>query len=444
MSDSARSVDHATAGLGRRLLHNLSAQSGTYVLSMALGVTTTAVLSRRLGPEGFGGFKFLFAFIYFFQTINDLGINTILIRDLARTPERTRELVHNILGFKILLAIASTLVAWAVAAWWPALTPSVRWAVAIFALILPIQAMTLPIVTLRANVLIGRASMIEVVNRVTGFVFMMIAILRGHGLIAVTAALVLGELAGLSAVVATTHRFVAPIPAFDRRVWKEVLRSSLPLGVAGLLVSLVNRFDFIMLQLLDRTNGLTAVGYYAAAYQVTGLLERLPLFVMATLYPLMSRLAAEDPAALVAVYRRSLRDFALLTVPMVAGVTFLAPFGIRLLNGANFLPAVLPLRILVWSTACLYPAMTAGNLLIALGKPNKNLLTWAIAAPVNLGLNLLLIPKYGVPGAALSTAVSFFTVLVTSLAMAERELGEAVRRHKVVVAEPMPGAATSR
>jgi O-antigen/teichoic acid export membrane protein len=426
------------ASLRQQLVGNLSAQAATFAVTAVLGLVTTVVLARWLGPEGFGGFKFLFAFIYFFQTVNDLGINVTLVRDLSQAPERTRQLVQHTLGLKVVMSVASVAVAWLAALWWPGLTPEVRWSVAVFALILPIQAFTLPIVTLHARVLIARASLVELINRATGFICMMAAVLLGYGLLPVTAALVAGELAGLAAVVATTRRFVPPIPAFDVTVWRQVLRASIPLGMAGLLVSLVNRADFLMLQLLLGDAGLAAVGYYGTAYQVTSVLERVPLFVMVTLYPVMSRLAADDPAALMSLYRRSVRKFALIAVPMVATVMFVAPWAVELLGGAAFAPAVAPLRILIWSTGLLYPAIVAGNVLIALGRSGQSLRAWAVATPVNLLLNLALIPMLGVSGAALATVASFLVVLVASLGMVERALRDAVARHQRLASHVMP------
>lgn len=408
--------------LRTRLLGNLSAQSATFLLSTALGLTTTMVLARHLGPEGFGGFRFLFAFIYFFQAVNDLGINTTLIRHLAQAPERAAELVQRTLGLKTLLSAASMAVAWAAAAWWPGLTAELRWSVALFAVILPIQAMTLPIVTLQARAQIARASLAEALSRTTGFAALMAAVALDYGLFGVTAALVVGEIAGLAVVLVITRRFVTPVPAFDLATWKDMLKSSLPLGTTLLLVSIVNRADFVLLQVLLGPAGLAAVGFYGTAYQVTSLAEKLPQFVMATLYPVMSRLVREDRSALTRLYRRAVRNMTLAAILVAGGVIWLAPIAVWILGGEGFEPAVRPLRILVLSTACLYPAIVAGDLLIAAGKPALNLRLWAVAAPVNILLNLVLIPRYGPSGAAAATVASFFIVLTGGLAMARREL----------------------
>jgi O-antigen/teichoic acid export membrane protein len=416
-----------TTGIGRRLGRNLTMQSGTQALSVCLSVVTTYVLSRKLGVEVYGGFRFLFTFIYFFQALNDLGINTMLIREISQRPERTNDLVRHLLGFKILIAVGLMLAAWVSARIFP-MPPFARLAVSVFALILPIQAMTLPFVVLQARVQIAQASVVELTNRLTGFALMMTAVWLGYGLLGVTAALVGGEIAGLAVVILLTRRVVLPVPHFNVAVWREVLALSLPLGAAGLLVALVNRVDFMMLEAMG---GLKPLGYYGAAYGVTGLFERVPLLIMATLYPLLSRLAAGDPEPLGRLYHRSLRNFSLGAVPVVGLVTWFAPVIVRLQFGPAYGPAVGLLRILIWATGCLYVAIVGGNLLIALGQQRVTLRAWLLAAAVNIGLNVIWIPRYGATGAAYATTISFGIVLVITLTACERLLADARRRHAV-------------
>ncbi len=81
------------------------------------------------------------------------------------------------------------------------------------------------------------------------------------------------------------------------------MRSSVPLGLATLLVASTNRLDFLM---LERMVGTEQVGLYSAAYKVTGLLERFPQLVMLTLYPVMAHAAGHDPPRLRSIYRRAL------------------------------------------------------------------------------------------------------------------------------------------
>jgi O-antigen/teichoic acid export membrane protein len=176
-----------------------------------------------------------------------------------------------------------------------------------------------------------------------------------------------------------------------------MLHASVALGLVSLLGALVNRLDFFMLESMA---GMNEVGIYGAAYRLPNLLERLPLLAMATLYPLMSRLAIDD--------RRGLR--------------LAAPWIIAVWNGAAYAGSVTSLRWLIWSTGCMYVSVIASNLLIAVGRVHGSVGAWIVAAPANVLLNLVWIPRYGASGAAAATAVSFAVAMGISLWMAERHL----------------------
>jgi O-antigen/teichoic acid export membrane protein len=243
----------------------------------------------------------------------------------------------------------------------------------------------------------------------------------------VTLALVGGELVGLAAVLFATRGLASAVPTFDSPRWRMLLAASLPLGAAAILVAIVNRFDFQMLQwMLPASIRDVEIGYYGAAYRVPQLVERLPLLVMATIFPIMSQLSVASPIRLQQLYHQTLRNFALIAAPMVAIVTWQAPMMLRLLCGPGYEPAVPMLRLLVWSSAFVYVAVVAGNLLIAIGHQGASLRAWVIAAPINIGLNLMLIPRYGARGAAASTSVSFLIVLLIVLVLAERRLKDTI------------------
>jgi O-antigen/teichoic acid export membrane protein len=231
----------------------------------------------------------------------------------------------------------------------------------------------------------------------------------GYGLTAMVSALLLGEFTSLLVVLKCASRFVQPTWRFDLRLWKEVLRSSIPLGIAGLFVATINRVDFLM---LERMTDLHQVGLYSAAYKVTNLLEAFPLMIMGTIYPLMSRYASEDPGMLKKLYKKCLLYLGVIAIPMGICITLLAPVIVRLLFGAKFIGADRGLMVLVWATVFLYFSISGGYLLVSAGKEKVNLAILALAALANIALNLLWIPTMGFVGAALSTAITFLIILI--------------------------------
>jgi O-antigen/teichoic acid export membrane protein len=419
---SAPPPPSALTGLTQRLARNLAMQSVTQVMSLAISIASVYVLSRELTVAAYGGFNYMLAVIVFGLTLADLGVSTILVREVVQAPERTEPLVQSTLGLKLVMSVVSMAAAWALALLM--LEGDVRWAVVIYSLVLPVQALTLPLVVLRARVMIRRAAVVEVANRVTGFVLMLAAVYAGFGLVGVATALVIGEVAGLVAVLAITRAFVRPFPRVDLGAWRVILQASLTLGLVNVLGALVNRVDFFM---LERMASMEDLGVYGAAYRLPTLLERLPLLAMGTIYPLMSGLAARDPRGLQSVYRWTITRLTLLAVPVVLIVSLTAPWIIAVWNGPGYEGAVAPLRWLIWSTGCMFISVVASNVLIALGRVHGALSAWIVAAPANVILNLMWIPRYGATGAAAATAASFVIAMGISMWMAERHLSRAVR-----------------
>jgi len=407
--------------LRRFLVWHVSFQAAAHVVGIATGLALTMMLSRHLGPAGFGGFTYLFAFLYFFLAANDLGINTIAVRELSQQPERAAEILGRLLSLRIVLAAGTLAVAWLVilAMRFPV---ELAAALGIFMLVLPLTALKAPVVIFQSTLRFEYAVWVDLASRLAGLGLAAVVVWAKGGLVAVSFALVLAEVVGWAVMHHLVRRLVRPVWRVDRRYWTTLVRSSLPLGLAGLLSALINRLDFFM---LERMTDLTQVGLYGAAYKITSLAERVPQLVMNTLYPVMARCAREDPGRLDRVYRHSLWWLGAAAVPMAAAVSLGADLIVRLVFGGGYADAAAPLRVLIWASACLYAALPGGVLLISLGRERVNLVAQATAVVVNVALNLAWIPRWGVTGAALATLASFAVILAVTAVASELALSEA-------------------
>jgi O-antigen/teichoic acid export membrane protein len=395
-------------GLGRRLARNLTMQMGSQGIAIVISVITVGVLARRLEVEAFGGYNFLFTFIFFFLSFNDLGIPTTLLREITQAPDRTEHLVQNMIGLRLVMAFVSILVGWAVVSWLD-LPPAYRLPQLVFLLILPIQAMSTTIVVLQSRIQVGRLVAAEITTRVVGFAIMLAAVANGQGLLWVVVSLVIGEVTGAAVILAMTWRAVRPVPRFDIGVWRHIMRMSLPLSGTSLMVAILNRVDMVLLQKMSPTAdvGLTRVAHYGSAYRVPNLAERVPQMMMGTIFPMMVLFAATDPAALRRLYWKTSMQLAAIALPMVLVVTLTAPYVVNVWMGPEYSPVVPLMRALIWASALLYIALPAANLLIALRFQRINFWMMVPATALNVGLNLWLIPTYGAIGAAWATVASY-------------------------------------
>jgi O-antigen/teichoic acid export membrane protein len=405
-------------GIRALLVRNMTIQGVTEVVAMACGLASSAILSRHLGLAGFGAFNYAFAFTYFFLTLSDLGLNTIAVREVAREPARASSVLGGLLGLRLVIALVVLAAAWMAVWLWP-MDPALRWPLAVFSLIVPITALNTPAVIFQTSMRFELASASIATSRVLGLLFMILLVLAGRGVTAMLAALLAAEICGLIVTWVLARPLVRIPLRFDTRAWSWMLRATAPLAIGLIMVAVLNRIDFIM---LERMASIEDVGLYGAAYRVTNMLEKFPIFAMATLFPIMARLAVDDTARLRVVYRRALAQLAAMGVALAAVVALAAPWLMATVFGESFRAAALPLRWLAVATACLYLAIMGGNLLIALGHARENAIAAGTAALANIALNAVFIPWRGVEGAAMATAVSAAILLGITLFAVERHL----------------------
>jgi O-antigen/teichoic acid export membrane protein len=419
--------------LKQLIVRNTGPQIAAQGVSLALGLATTAVLSRYLGVERFGQFSYIFAFFYFFLTLNDFGVAIVVVREASQHRERAGEIIGSLLLFKLGLAAVSVIAAWT-AIWLMGFPPDLGRALAIYALILPMIALQLPASIFQVVLDLRYPSILGIVNRVATFALVMAGIAFRVGVPGLAALLVVAEAVSAATLLFGARKISRPVLSIDLDLWRKVLRSSVPLGLTGLCVAIINRADFIM---LERMTDLQQVGLYSAAYRVTNVLESLPLMLMGTIYPLMSR-AASDRDQLRVVFRQSVILLGAIALPMGIAVSVGAPLIVRLLFGQRFAGADRALSVLVWSTASLYVAIVAGNLLISIGRERTNLLLNVIGAALNMLLNILLIPRWGFVGAAVATSATYFFILMSMMTAATLALYPLGTRPVLLGGSPKP------
>jgi O-antigen/teichoic acid export membrane protein len=191
----------------------------------------------------------------------------------------------------------------------------------------------------------------------------------------------------------------------------EVLRFSLPFVVTGLLGQIVWRQSEVLF--LGHFRGAEAAGFFGLAYRMPQmLLEFVPLTVWPIVMAGTSELYAKDAAKLPRAIYVYFKLIFLLVIPVAAmGFAFAKPL-IPIVYGAKMLPAALltQLFFVVFSYSFLYTPMSMG--FYVMGKSWINMLIFMMLAIIEIGLDLALIPKYGMWGGMASVALVLFLGVV--------------------------------
>jgi len=190
--------------------------------------------------------------------------------------------------------------------------------------------------------------------------------------------------------------------AFDRALARSAAREAFPLWLAGLLSMLYFKGDVVILKAF---RGDAEIGAYSAAYKVFEGLMILPAVLLAATFPPLAR-ARHQPE------RRRRWEAALVTLLLtlgvvVAGVVYLGSGRIiGLIYHAGFARAVPSLRVLALAIPILFLNYGLTHFLIARDLERRNLVFAALMLIVNVGSNLILIPRQGGPGAAWATLIT--------------------------------------
>ena len=157
----------------------------------------------------------------------------------------------------------------------------------------------------------------------------------------------------------------------------------------------------------------TDIGYYAVAVGLSRFFWLIPQAIQKISYPATSEYwANNNHSALQTMIDKSMKYTACILLPIGLGVGFFAKDIVTTIFGMGFVHAVLPLQILIIGTVIFGLVKAIGGSLPGIGRVDVNIKVTAFGAMVNVILNLLLIPIYGIIGAAIATTTSFIIIAV--------------------------------
>ncbi len=156
------------------------------------------------------------------------------------------------------------------------------------------------------------------------------------------------------------------------------------------------------------------VGLFGAATTITFSLIMFAQAYRFAVYPVMTRYALNQPEKLEQLYLQSLRYLGIIVFPIVGGIWVLAPTIVPLLFGEEFFPTINYLQLLVFVLIFVFLNEPNVRLLLVNDKQHWVVFFLLISAFMNVGANLLLLPKFAVYGAVMARLLSTFILFLMS------------------------------
>lgn len=403
----------------RTLLTDIVGVLSSNVLSMAAVLGLSVLLSRTLGPEGYGIYTSLFAVPLIVMGLVQLGLSRSAIYHLGNRlfPEgKTIASIYVLLIFTSLAGVLFSFLGFEMVS-----NPHFTW-VWLFLILAGIPFMLGNVYT--GGIFIGREQ-IHVANRLQ-WMPVTLNLIFATLLVGVMGWGITGAL--ISMVVATVLVFMKGFLRvrksfdFDPGFYPEILRS---LAAKGFVYAL----NFVMLQinykvdvvLLQRMVHPEQIGYYSLGVSIT---EQLWLLPYAMGIVLMSRTAnSGDKSSMNETTALMLRTSLPASIFGAFILVLLTPFFLPLIFGDQFARSVSVVQTILPGVVIFMVYRIIESYYAGLGKPMLSVRILLMSAILNILLNLWWIPRYGILGAAWATNVSYTMATLVFLWFFRKESG---------------------
>ncbi len=396
----------------RSISRNLGVAFFSRIVVNALGLVILAILTRTLGPEGFGQYSTVYAYLFFVAIAADMGIGTLLTREISREGADEVRVTSLLVTFRLVLIGVTTAAA-------VALLPLVRYGsvvtLGILIIILATAAQSIVQVLMgvfQKHLRLGVVSIGDMVTR--GIQLVGLAVLLKLGLVALIPVLwinVAAEVIHVAIMLVAARRIIPFHLRIDIPYWKRILRSAFPIAASLVFTLVYFKIDTIMLSVMRSES---EVGMYSVAYKVLEVIIFFPAMYVGLIMPLLSKFAFRSSEFRPVFFRAARRLGAGAALTVLVLVVFANPI-IAIIGDTAFSASVPLLRILSLAVGIIFFGNLFGNAIIALDLQSKGVWIYALGAVLNVILNLLFIPSYGAYAAAWNTVV---TELVVTMLMA--------------------------
>ncbi|MDP5230866.1 MAG: flippase [Cellulophaga sp.] len=376
------------------------------VVALSIGVWVT----RYLGPEQFGILSYAQSFVAIFGAFSTLGLTDILMRELVKSEERKNLLIGTSFWLQMLGSLFIML------------------CIAIAIYVNDNDPLTNKII-----VILGMVTFINSFGVITAYFYSIVK--SSYIVIPSLIGLVLSSALKIYFILTEAQLlYFVYLLAFDMvflttgQIWyyfregnsifnwrfswqiaKSLLNDSWPLVLSAIVISIYMKIDQVMIQELL---GNTAVGIYSTAVVLSEAWYFIPMIICSSLFPAIVNAKTKSNDLYMQRLQRLYDLMAALGFSIVFPVILFSDWGINFLYGDAFALAAPVLNIHIWAGVFVFLGVANQKWFISENLQAYNILCLGLGMIANVVLNTLMIPKFGILGAAYATLISQFIASV--------------------------------
>lgn len=368
------------------------------IIRLIVGFSIGVWVTRYLGPDRYGILSFATSFAVLFASIASLGVDNIFVRDLVRKRFPSNELLGTALGIKLFGASLSFTIV-LITIFFTEIETEIRLFILLIAGSSFFNSANLIdfffqsrvkskfiVVANTATLLLSSAIKIYLITQGYDLVYFVFVLLVESILKAIFYAFAFKKFSDISG------KWI-----FNPKIAKLQLLECWPLVMSGLAISVGLRIDQVMLKSFVSDSEL---GFYAVGVRLAELFAFVPLIVSQSLFPKIIKTNFDTERS------KLKKMIAGLYYPLILGCLFtyfVAEILVDILYGAAFEKSAVILIVLIWTIPLSFLGAFTNRMLMTKGWQKIVFFKQFLLMSINIVLNIVLIPRYGIIGAAFAT-----------------------------------------
>ncbi|MGX1930511.1 flippase [Flagellimonas sp. 2504JD4-2] len=393
-----------------KYLKNTSWLMAEKVVRLLLALSIGVWVTRYLGPDQFGVLSYARSFVGIFAAFSSLGLKDIVVRELVKSQNDKNILLGSSFGLQTLGSSFIMLI-----------------------LVISILLNDNDPLTNKIIIILGLLTFINSFNVINSYFH---SVVKGKyyaisGLTGVMVSalikiyLILGNYSLIYFVYVLAFDVIFIVTGqiwfylrsgnsvfawhFSWKVSKNLLRDAWPLILSGIIISIYMKIDQVMIKEFMSNS---AVGQYSAAVRLSEAWYFIPTIICSSLFPAIINAKLRNQELYMARLQRLYNLMVVLGVVIILPVLVFSDWMINFLYGSAFDQSAAVLNIHILGSVFVFLGVANQKWFISENFQKYNIICLGFGMVTNVVLNIILIPKYGIIGAAYATFISQFIASV--------------------------------
>lgn len=389
------------------------------IITLGVGFLTSVVIARYLGPEEFGVFSYAISMVALFAAAGHMGLSGLVVREIVKKPNERGVILGTTLGLKFIGMISGYAILLAYAAIYEGFESREFTVLALAGVVLIFRPFDIIDFWFQAFVQARYATVAKLTGLAVGTFIKLLFVFLGFNVFYFIGANV-AQTAFVTFSLLVVYKLKSSLSlsewGFSWKKAKELFNDGWVIYLGSIFAVVYLKIDQVMLRWFEGTE---AVGIYAVASQLSEAWYFIPGAIVASLFPKLIKLREESIYEFNKRMQQLFDLLFILALGVAIIVTFLSEWIISVFFGQHYIESSSVLVIHIWAAIFIFMRSAFSKWILIENALVFSLITQGSGALINVALNFIFIPRYGVQGAAYATLISyacasFFSLLLYS------------------------------